>query len=475
MLSSREFKDELIWHIRNSNIRPTDRNNRRGMIAKIKNGGIFFGSYASKNVTVNYQKSIAKISYVANTSSSKWASHGHYLQREIDGKRGLGFDRTKEEVDIPTLLKEWQKARDPRLFKIIISPEQGDRLDLKKHTRMLMEKFEQDYGTRFEWAAVHHTNTDSPHIHVVLRGVDSRGKEIRINRMYISNGLRQRSMEIATRQIGPRLIRDIVKRRQMAIEKNYITELDRDIWKMKDVNNIITFNRNLPKSAFEVEKRLHVIGRLQYLSSLGFAEKTGVISWKVKPDLLEALTAYQKSHDIIKRRAHHQASITDQTLPLKRTVLRDGESVVGRIVGFGLDNDHTGYRYLLLEGVDGYVHYIHPNMNMVRARDTWRIKNSDIVYLQGKKSFKNNKSIDGIQFINWGTLDTMKWSKNITFADRYFLKNYFGKKQSREISPDIRTFRRNFFNMMNDRIYNFQTLGRIDASLRIKKIKHVRE
>ena len=81
-------------------------------------------------------------------------------------------------------LAEWQKANDPRLFKLIISPEFGDRLDLRALTCGLMSKMEVDLGTQLQWIATAHRNTEYPHAHVALRGVTDDGQPLRLPRDY---------------------------------------------------------------------------------------------------------------------------------------------------------------------------------------------------------------------------------------------------------------------------------------------------
>ena len=77
---------------------------------------------------------------------------------------------------------------EPRQFRFIVSPEEGDRLDLKEFTRQFMRQVEKDTGRRLIWAAVNHHNTDNPHVHIVIRGVDRDGDELRIDGRYIGRG-----------------------------------------------------------------------------------------------------------------------------------------------------------------------------------------------------------------------------------------------------------------------------------------------
>jgi type IV secretory pathway VirD2 relaxase len=43
-------------------------------------------------------------------------------------------------------------------------------------------------GTRLDWVAVDHWNTDNPHVHVLIRGRADDGKDLVISRAYISRG-----------------------------------------------------------------------------------------------------------------------------------------------------------------------------------------------------------------------------------------------------------------------------------------------
>src|SRR3546814_10751875 len=87
----------------------------------------------------------------------------------------------------------------------IVSAEDGAEYpDLKPYIRRLMAQAEQDMGTKLDWVAVDHFNTERPHTHIVLRGIDDRGDNLIIAREYISHGLRERASELVTLDLGPR-------------------------------------------------------------------------------------------------------------------------------------------------------------------------------------------------------------------------------------------------------------------------------
>ncbi len=66
-----------------------------------------------------------------------------------------------------------------------------------------MADAERDLGTRLDWVAVDHWNTDNPHIHVLIRGRAEDGEDLVISRDYISHGFRNRAAERVTLGLGP--------------------------------------------------------------------------------------------------------------------------------------------------------------------------------------------------------------------------------------------------------------------------------
>ena len=99
-------------------------------------------------------------------------SHLSYLQRDgvtRDGEPGKLFGADSREVDPLNFAKTCDDDRHH--FRFIVSPEDAASMsDLKRFTRDLMGQMEKDLGTRLDWAAVDHWNTEHPHIHIIVRG-----------------------------------------------------------------------------------------------------------------------------------------------------------------------------------------------------------------------------------------------------------------------------------------------------------------
>lgn len=282
------------------------------------------------------QRSLVKVQYVANRSPGGWRAHGRYLSREgaqREGARGLGFDASGQEVVIEDRLGAWQKAGDRRLWKVILSPEEGHRLDLRQHTRGLLTAMETDLGTRLEWVAIDHHNTAHAHVHVAIRGRDEEGRTLAIPRDYVREGIRARSQELATRRLGYRTPQDRERARERAIEAPHFGELDAFLERRAGAERFISFEGPLPSQVSAQTLRLQLIGRLKFLESLGLAEQKGTRTWRLSELHRPGLRQIQLMRDVQKSVARGDVLLTDPGAGQAVVHLRRGESVRGRIAG----------------------------------------------------------------------------------------------------------------------------------------------
>ncbi|MGE3537839.1 MAG: hypothetical protein AB7N91_10455 [Candidatus Tectimicrobiota bacterium] len=131
--------------------------------------------------------------------------HLDYLQREgvaLGGEAGQLYTRAQTGMETSGWLG--RSVDDPHQFRVIVSAEDGAALDLTHFTRSLMAQVEDDLGTRLDWVAVNHYDTDHPHTHVLVRGTDADGQPLMIQPHYIAQGFRHRAQESATHALGPR-------------------------------------------------------------------------------------------------------------------------------------------------------------------------------------------------------------------------------------------------------------------------------
>ena len=354
------------------------------------------GTDVRLNTRSYLQRSAVKVSYSRNTKSASWAAHGRYLAREgaqQKGAKGLGFDAGRDDINLPQTAKTWQESGDLLMFRIIVSPENGTEIDLREHARSLIAQMERDLETRLEWAAIDHHNTDNPHVHILLRGRDESGQPLRIDADYIKSGIRERSAEIASRELGLRNERDILDARGRAVERMQFTEIDRALLRRANGSGLVAFEGKQPRGAAQRTRRTQDIARLSFLERIGLAFKVDSNSWQLSPDFEKALREQQLAIDIIKSRARHSDQILDGRAPIRLTRIDPGQQITGRVVGTGLDNEATDRRYILLESADGQLHYIRQTAAVIRARGDDRLRIGETVTLSGGEFEKNGKRL----------------------------------------------------------------------------------
>jgi len=338
------------------------------------------------------QRCAVRVMYAKNTVAGQWRAHGRYVARESATQetdpKAVGFDSRGESIDIAARLEGWQKAGDERLWKLIVSPEFGDRADMKRLTRDLVSRMEKDLGTQVEWVASAHYNTEHPHVHVALRGIGGEGHPLHLSEDYVKKGIRQIAEDLCTRQLGHRTELDAAVAQRREVHQHRFTSLDRiinrDAEKTDEVNSpfftvAMDPNRAGPgRSAPLVEQ--HTAERLKFLESMGLAEPTGPNTWRVRQDFEGVLRAMQRSADRQKTLAAHGVLMSDERLPLAVLDFRRLTTLEGRILVHG--EEDTGRTYFMLEGTDGQVHYVYYTPELDAARSQGGLRTNSFVRLR---------------------------------------------------------------------------------------------
>jgi type IV secretory pathway VirD2 relaxase len=341
-----------------------------------------------------HQRCAIRVTYLKNKVRGQWKAHGRYLARESaafeDNTKPMGFNRETAVVDIAGKLQNWQTAGDQQFWKLIVSPEFGDRVDLSRLTRELIAQMEKDLGTKLEWVAAEHYNTEHPHVHVVIRGVRDSGEVLRLSREYVQQGIRAVAADLCTRQIGYRTELDGVKAERGEVTEKRFTSIDRRL--LKDAgesspdlgSQYLSVSRNPAQTALGETARSrtrHDIARLAVLRQMGLAEPTGPNTWRLRRDFEQVLRAMQRTSDRQRTLAAHGVLMSDERLPIEVLDLRQITSVEGRVLVHGQD-EQTGRNYLMLEGTDAKVHFIQYAPEMEEARSRGELRVSSFVRLR---------------------------------------------------------------------------------------------
>lgn len=345
------------------------------------------------------QRCAVRTMYTANKTAGQWRAHGRYIARESGG--GAVLFREPDEVlagtdgrvDPASELERWQSEGDPRLWKLIVSPEFGERVDLDRLTRELMARMEKDLGTKLEWVAVTHFNTEHPHVHIALRGVRDDKSALDLPRDYVRHGIRAIAEDLCTRQLGHRNQLDAIAAERREIQERRFTSLDRMISRSNSVDgstaeHFVVQRRSGPGSR---PQEKHIDARLVVLQQMGLANAGGAGDWFVRRDFETVLKAMQRTNDRQKMLASYGALLSDERLPLVVLDLHKLKTVEGRVVGHGEEEigKAAGRHYLLLEGTDAIVHLIYYTPEMEEARSRGKLRANSFVRLQ--KLFENGR------------------------------------------------------------------------------------
>ena len=289
------------------------------------------------------------------------AKHLAYLKREgvtRDGHDARMFDAASDTADAKSFAERCEDDRHH--FRFTVSPEDATQMaDLQAFTRELMTDAERDLGTKLDWIAVDHWNTDNPHIHVLVRGRADDGKDLVISRDYISHGFRQRAAERVTLELGPRSEQEIRSGLEREVEAERWTSLDRALRDTSDECGGVADLRPGANSE-DPELRRLLLGRAAKLERLGLADPVGPACWTLKPGIEPALRQLGIRGDIIKT-MHQAMSATGREPDVSAFALHGEEPsdpVLGRLVGRGLHDELKGTAYAIVEGVDGRTHHL---------------------------------------------------------------------------------------------------------------------
>ncbi len=251
---------------------------------------------------------MVKASFRRNRHNRGWTAHARYLARERAQRehgRGLGFDAARENLDLVATVNEWERD-DGLMWSFIVSPEDADRIDLRQHVRELVAGMERDLGTRLEWVAIDHHNTDDAHVHLLVRGVREDGRLLEIEREYLKHGIRELSEKLIERELGPRLEREVLLARERVIEREQWTEIDRALKRRAGLDRVVSYQDFEARSEGARVRAEQEIERLQYLEKLGLARRIDERSWELSAEHEPELRRRQREHDIIKTRARER-------------------------------------------------------------------------------------------------------------------------------------------------------------------------
>ena len=329
-----------------------------------KGKGVF-----TRNAGESFQRVVVKTRVVRHPPGGKSLKavklHLSYLTRpgvEKEGpERSRCYDESgelsKQELDL------WAEkiSQDRHHFRFIISPEKARELDLSAYTVELVKGMEKDLGTRLDFVAVNHYNTDNPHVHLVVRGKNELGQNLVLGRDYIASGVRNRARELATSKLGRRSELEIQDGLSAEIKLERFTGIDRELLWLQGRNPDQRLDLRAPRGHENSIAEFHRSVRKQRvreLERLGLAREVGPGVWSLSEETEEVLRELGIQRDIIKtmhkslgREADRELVIFDPNDSLQ-------EEVRGRVVERGIRDELKDEKFLVVTATDNRAYYV---------------------------------------------------------------------------------------------------------------------
>ena len=324
------------------------------------------------------QRCAVRATYVGNRTSGQWKAHARYLSRESAthraAQREAGFDEARQKLDVAPCLDGWQQAGDPRLWKIIVSPEFGEQLDMQQLARGVMAGVEKEIGTGVEWVAAAHYNTGHPHVHIAMRGIDRQGREIRLPREFVQHGIRQIAEDWCTKELGYRSKAQAMEAQRREVNEIRYTSLDRMIAR---ANTATETDAHFPVTCQGGGRAQFVAARLAALEGMGLARRVSADGWEVRGDFAGVLRGMQKMADRQKTLSAGGVLRSDERLPILPLDHGALDFVEGRILVHG--EEENGRSYLMLESTDAKVYAIYHTRRMQEMRNAGGLRVNEFV------------------------------------------------------------------------------------------------
>lgn len=275
------------------------------------------------------------------------AKHVAYLGRSgagAEGARPVFFDRDRDGLRPQSETEGW--SEDRHHFRFIVSPEHGERLDLKAYTREVMTRVSADLGEPgLNWVGTCHYDTDQPHAHVLVRGRRLDGRDLVIPRDYMGYGFRARAQEVAQERLGDLTRVEAERRVWKETQADRFTGFDRRLLAAADANGTVEDGVGASDAWAALTR-----GRLRHLEGLGLATRSGG-RYRLDGEMEVRLRTLQARRDIIRTLNQRRLDGARDVRPLGQARVR------GVVVKTGFHDEAGASPWAVVRDGDGVEYY----------------------------------------------------------------------------------------------------------------------
>ena len=346
------------------------------------------------NASAFQRRAIVNVRYSSSRTPGGWKAHGTYLERE--SAKGEGQQKNKEaglehdvrrsdfdrlglarEHQLGSLADDWQRAGDERIFKIIVSPEDG-KADFDRTVRDMINRIEQHTGAPVQWAGVVHRNTEHPHVHLLVRGRLPSGEPLKLPPALIRRGLREAVQSSLTRQLGPRTIEEIEQQKKVELTANRVTPLDRRLAGRMD-----SYSKDPAYGSLGISSTTAESSRLRYLQGLGLSKQDIGHEWLIRSDFLKQLREMKDIQDRARTLFRSGVAISDPHAPMEYS--QTSKKLVGRVL-LNSEDERTGAMQTIFETTGGKIEIIRHDATLRAAWGRGDLAPGNVVTIDSLRS-----------------------------------------------------------------------------------------
>lgn len=351
---------------------------------------------AAKASSLFQRRCIVNVRFANGRTPGGWKAHGKYVERdsakgEVHAKDDPGFakhdagDRSDpadrlglaKTQSLASLADSWQNAGDKRIFKIILSPEDGE-ANLAETAGQIISHIEEHLGTSVTWGGVVHRNTDHPHAHLIVRGRVRTDDAFKLPPEMIRNGLRQAAQASITRQLGPRTIEDIRRQRREELSVNRVTPLDRQIIQRGRPSQEDTTYLRVGKTVTASEQ-----SRLGYLMAAGLAKADPREGWLIRANTIPQLRQMKDLQDRARILFRSGVAISDPHAPMEYS--SSAKRLVGRVL-LNSEDERTGALQTVFETTEGKIEILNHDSTLRAAWGRGDLEPGNVVTIDTLRS-----------------------------------------------------------------------------------------
>ncbi|MBZ0217680.1 MAG: DUF3363 domain-containing protein, partial [Fimbriimonadaceae bacterium] len=219
-----------------------------------------------------------------------------------------------------------------------------------------------------------------------------------------------------TLELGPEIESDMTIKLGREVEAERFTRLDRVL--LRNTNRGFLVVSAMPPE----ERQTHAshMGRLRKLEDLGLAKERQTGVWELTSDMEAKLKSLGNRGDIIKtmHRALRETGIDRPggSYSVFDTV-KPNNRIVGRVAGIGLTDEINDRHYLVVEGIDGKVHYA----DVGHLQPEFVPEKGMIVALVNKANTEDERLRTRLRILSYLSLEKLMEAEGATWLDKELL------------------------------------------------------